>query len=247
MISNETSNTQSETTETETEEVTKNNDQFLEIHDQIDSLKNEIKILNEKTLFQKDKEELNLLKETFISWSKRSDVNCYAKIFEYDNIFVKLFWLFILIASMSVTAWIVSWNVVAYLDYGVVSQIGDVYEIPTEFPAVTLCDNNPFTSSTGRSLINQPSGTSQTQLINAIRLAEMKASDPSYGDANRKQLGLSITQVNCSYNSTDCKNDLHWYWHYSYGNCFQFNVGLNWTSNYINTKMATYHTYGGRY
>jgi len=72
----------------------------------------------------------------------------------------------------------------------------------------------------------------------------MSAADPSYGDENRKQLGLNINQITngwiqyCIYNNTNCGDDLHWYWSYDYGNCFQFNVGLNYTNDFIERKQS---------
>ena len=62
------------------------------------------------------------LKKSFYSWSERADINCYNKIFEYENIFVRLFWLFVFLASLSVTAWFLSSNKAAYLEYDVVSK-----------------------------------------------------------------------------------------------------------------------------
>ena len=80
-------------------------------------------------------------------------------------------------------------------------------------------------------------------------LGKMMTSDPSYGDEKRKLLGLNIAQINafslqsiiypyCLYNNKDCSSDLHWYWHYDYGNCFQFNVGLNFSDSPIDLKMS---------
>ena len=51
-------------------------------------------------------------------------------------------------------------------------------------------------------------------------------------------MGLNLNQITCLYNDgKDC--DLHWHWQYDFGNCFQFNVGLNGTNNHIDKKMAT--------
>ena len=97
---------------------------------------------------EKDKKKIkwNILKETFIEFSQRTDINAYGKIFEYENYLVKFLWSIVLLGSLGVTAWVLSWSVLEYSQYGVVSQIGVVYENPTEFPAVTFCDNNPFTT-----------------------------------------------------------------------------------------------------
>ena len=111
-------------------------------------LKMEIKTLREGNLFKKDqtKSKLNEIKETFILWCERSDVNGISKIFDYENSYIRFFLLVIFLVSLGVTAWILSWSIFLYLEYGVVSKIGVVYEQPTEFPAVTICDNDLFTT-----------------------------------------------------------------------------------------------------
>ena len=211
----------------------------IKLRDEIHSLKRNHRFRKGQT-----KSKLNEIKETFILWCEKSDVNGISKIFEYKNLFIRLFFLFVLLASLGITAWIMSWSIFAYFEYGIVSQIGVVYEQPTEFPAVTICDNDLFTTQTGQDLINELSNSSDCQNsenLNSIycakQLASILASDPSYGDENRKLLGLNLDQISCSYNGgMNC--DLHWHWQYDFGNCFQFNVGLDGTNNYIDKKMA---------
>ena len=156
---------------------------------------------------------------------------------------MRLIWTSIFLASLGVTGWIMSWNIVAFLQYGVVSSTKVVYENPTQFPAVTICDYNPFTCKKGNDLVSDIFDRTECQdsvigpLNCALNLASMIASDPSYGDENRKKLGLHLDQIECIYNNKECKNDLHWYWSYKYGNCFQFNAGLNYDNNNIDTPM----------
>ena len=88
-------------------------------------------------------------KETVVLWCEKSDVNGLAKIFEYKNNFVRFIWLFVLLFSLGVTAWIMSWSILEFTRHGTVSKIEMIYERPTEFPAVTFCDYQPFTTQTG--------------------------------------------------------------------------------------------------
>jgi len=172
----------------------------------------------------------NTLKETFVEFSYRTDVNAYGKIFTYENKFVKFLWLIVLLASLSLTALIMIDNVSIFFKYEVVSQIGVVYETPTEFPAVTFCDNTPFTKDPPPIQDKQPLDLFNLQFL---YLMSASAPPPYFDDDKRKKLGLSIWQIQnsfwpyCKFNNTDCSNDLHWYWSYDYGNCFQFNVGRN--------------------
>ena len=95
------------------------------------------------------------LREIFLEWSKRSSVDCYGKIFEYETHSVRVVWLFIFVASVSFTAFIVNNTIMEYFDHEVVSQIRVVYEKPVEFPAVTICNNNPFTTKEAREIFLQ--------------------------------------------------------------------------------------------
>ena len=92
--------------------------------------------INEEDFVQKNK--LKILKETFLDWTERSNVDGYAKIFEYEHNFIRFIWTCICLTGISLTAYIVGQNIMTYLEYGVVTQIGIVYEKPTIFPAVTF-------------------------------------------------------------------------------------------------------------
>ena len=183
-----------------------------------------------------------LLKETFVEFSKRSDVNGYVKIFEYENVFIKFIWFIVLLGSLFITGYVLSWSVLAYFDYGVSSQIGLVYELPTEFPAVTLCDSNPLISKQSFNLMDSIYKSEQLRedWPSLNKLTTMLVSSPSFGDDNRKKLGFDINefQLDCTFNNIDCRSELHWYWDYDYGNCYQFNVGLNQSNSKIEKRQA---------
>ena len=79
-----------------------------------------------------------------------------------------------------------------------------------------------------------------SKLSELIELAKMTAANPLFGDENRKKLGFSINDItSCQFNKVDCKNDLHWIWLYDYGNCFQFNSGLNLTNQKIDLVKSS--------
>jgi hypothetical protein len=180
--------------------------------------------INEKTLVKKS---------TFVSWCEKSDVNALSKIFAYENRFVRITLFLILLVSLCLTAWTMSQSVLAFLEYGVVSQIGIVYQRPTEFPAVTICDNQQGLEELFKQFLNSSDCLSSNfrfyvkdKIDCAFQLAANKASEPIYGDEKRKQFGLGLLQITyCFYNNKNCTNDLEFYWHYDYGSCFQFNVG----------------------
>ena len=93
------------------------------------------------------KKKWDKVKETCLEWSLRSNLDSFVKIFEYkDNLFAKFIWGVILFFLSGITFWSISKIILEYFNYEVVSKIQVIYENPTKFPTITICDNNPFTT-----------------------------------------------------------------------------------------------------
>ena len=153
---------------------------------------------------------LKILKDVFLEFSHRTDINCYGKIFIYNSYLIKFIWFLVLLCAISITGLILNSTVLSYFKYEVVSQIGVIYDKSPQFPAVTICDSNAFTSSVSQKLVGNLIGDGEWGP--GLILASMITSDPFYGDSNRKNLGLNINMFEkCSYNNKDCLNELHWY------------------------------------
>ena len=177
-------------------------------------------------------------KEIIFAWSQSVDINCYTKIMDYrPNYKIQFIWLVILLGSTGATFYFIAKSLIDYFGYEVVSKTNVVYEIPTQFPTVTFCDNNPFSTYEAQAYmesigkINNISSDSSV-----VFLTQLNASNPSTSDDMRKNLGLNLGQISCTYDYTDCLNDLHWYWSFFYGNCYQFNLGLNLTNQNVDLK-----------
>ena len=179
------------------------------------------------------------LNKVWTEWSLRVNLDCYAKIFEYtNNLVAQGIWCVLLLGSICTTFWIVSLSISNYLDYDVVSKIRNVYEMPpVEFPAVTICDFNAFTSHESENLflhlanVNNVSLKQTSDNIEILtRLAKMNASVRSQNyDSYRKSLGLfSLKNIaSCYFNHEKCNLEqmFSWYYSFDYGNCLQFNAG----------------------
>ena len=124
------------------------------------------------------KKNVSKFKETFLEWSKSVDINCYTKMLDYKgNLVVQFIWLLILLGSTGATFFLIDKSIMDYLKYDVVTQIQIVNEIPTPFPTITFCDNNPFSSKKAEefmqnvSIINDVNDDSDT----IFKLAKHKA------------------------------------------------------------------------
>jgi hypothetical protein len=179
-------------------------------------------------------------KETFFSWSKSVDINCYTKMLDYGgNYFVQFIWLMILLGSTGATFYLIAYSIIGYLKYEVTSQIRIVNELPTQFPTVTFCDNNPFSTLYAEEFmddiylnLNEP----DSDIL--FNLAKYHASSKLITNDDR-QTFITPIYNGCTFKKRDCSNDLHWYWSYEYGNCYQFNSGYNMSDDKIDLVNVT--------
>ena len=94
-------------------------------------------IITNRNFQRSFRNKLSNVKETFLSWSKSVDINCYNKMINYSgNIVVQFIWLIILLGSTGATFYLIAYSIIGYLKYEVTSQIRVVNEIPTQFHIV---------------------------------------------------------------------------------------------------------------
>jgi hypothetical protein len=180
------------------------------------------------------------VKKTFLEWSKSVDINCYNKMLDYSgNYSLQFVWFVILLGSTGATFYLISTSIMDYLKFEVTSQIQIVNEIPAKFPTITFCDNNPFSSVDSIDYLNNISISNNVAVSDLIfYYAKHHASSRLIDDEQRK-LFMSWSFRMCYVYNKNCDDNLHWYWSYEYGNCFQFNSGFNVTNqriDFVNVK-----------
>ena len=173
-----------------------------------------------------------------------SNIDVLTKILEYERLVWQIFWSLILFILSGLTIWLFILNLLNYFQYEVVSKIENLYERPSEFPVVTLCDSNPLTSLYAQSLMDLMASfdfydlSTQSNLTYSERYkngqilfnyAKIRAKS-ELNDESKTKLGFYFDRINaCKFDGRQCdmKNDFHWYYSYEHGNCWQFNSGLN--------------------
>ncbi len=187
-------------------------------------------------------------RETFLEWSQSVDINCYTKMMDYKgNYLVQFIWFLILLGSTGATFFLIAKSIMDYLKYDVVTQIKIVNEIPTPFPTITFCDNNPFSSKEAEefmkniSLLNNLHLDSYQNVSTLFQLAKLRASSKLLSDEYKRSFTplTKLTKPYCYFQGKDCLADLHFYWSYDYGNCLQFNSGSNATNQRIELINVT--------
>ena len=125
--------------------------------------------------------------------------------FDYKgNLIVQFIWLLVLLGSTGATFYLITNSIIDYLKYDVITQITRVNEIPAPFPAITFCDNNPFSSKIAESFMED--STLLKDIFNStesLKLTNHLASSKTFGDEKRMYLGNFLDQVGCSFRGLD--------------------------------------------
>ena len=161
----------------------------------------------------------------------------YSKVFTEKSSVLKFVWLVCFLLFSVVTAFCVARNFHDYYSYEVVFKIEIVNEKPIEFPAITICNANPFTTLSAQDLLNNITTFNYAKNVNTFssdgifnvsfvyEMGRMYASRNQYKTVDKKRFGteLNISQKYFN-NQLLTSSDFTWYFNYFYGNCQQFNA-----------------------
>jgi hypothetical protein len=199
------------------------------------------------------------LNNIFLEWSQSVTYHCFPKIFKEKTRFcMRFIWALIFLIFSSLTCYILVNNIISYYKYSVVSTIQIVNEDSSVFPAVTICNSNPFVTKNAENLTKYLAKESLGFELEKTTFDEFNkifipklgfymntyVNNPEYSDANRKRLGVDFATIinSCYFDSNPCNlaADFQWFFHSSYGNCIQFNSN----SLDLKTSITPGKTYG---
>lgn len=210
-------------------------------------------VLKEPTLGTK-------IREVSLEWIKMSTSHGLPRVFQTDQMYLKIFWFILFIVSTGCCIYLTYASVVSFFEYDVIVNIAVNKEQSMLFPAITFCNLVPFNyqkakttmqgilSSYNLSSLSTSSSFDASSLYNIkYALERMKfsvASDSKLTESQRRALGFNLSEMmlSCTFNGDNCNsNDFYQFWSYDYGNCFTFNKGeyANGTSRaYSSTTSA---------
>ena len=94
-------------------------------------------------------------KDDYIQWSLMTKFDCYSKIFDTKNVCLRFIWMFFFVIFTGFTGYFVAKNVIDFYDYETISKIEIINEKPMEFPTITICNANPYTTKEAEELIKK--------------------------------------------------------------------------------------------
>ena len=154
-------------------------------------------------------------------------------------------------------------SIIEYLKFDAITQIDIRQDYPTIFPTIVICSINPLTTNYSQEyaknillsygiddIINssklatiQPSNLNQVyaNIYQAQSIVLLNAKSDNLKNENKKKLGFPLDDmlIRCWFNSQDCSAaDFEWFYDYTYGNCYKFNSGKNFTGHKIPLKSS---------
>lgn len=183
----------------------------------------------------------NLVLQRVIKLLQSSTSHGIPNIFKTDRFTIRIIWGVCFLAAVSASSYMIFLTMSDYTKFNTVSKIEYISEIPTEFPSVSICNVNSFTTNDSiaflESILDELgfdyAHKNLTQkdlgiLGQANNIARLRSFNPDYGDSNRFKLGYDLNLIDCKFNSVTCqKKDFYWYFDINYGACYRFNPGLS--------------------
>lgn len=186
------------------------------------------------------------LKTVLVELIKDSTAHGFPKIFKNPRIFMKILWALFTLGAIGACAYFIILALTGYFEYNVTTVIRMQSKIPLEFPAVTICNSNPFITNISDSFLNDlllnKNGVEPKflftnysyQVSPLVSLFDysnkINALNKNITDDLRKSFGNKIQEFlfKCVYAGRMCTpSDFVWSYDVLHGNCFTFNSGKN--------------------
>ena len=172
------------------------------------------------------------------------------KIFKTPHSTQKIFLIICICLTSSLTAYLVIQSFIDYYKYEVSTTTRTIFEIPSVFPMVTICQSSPFTTPFALEFLKEISRLNFKEIdwFNSTQVARLdtetkfnytwrlyllatsRMNERTFSPVERRKLGFDLKDIllMCKYNNQKCdSNDFVWTFSSLYGNCFAFNSAPN--------------------
>ena len=194
------------------------------------------------------------LRHFFIEWATYSTIQGLTNMVRARSKLVLTIWIVSFLLSIAYCSFVTISIVLNYLSHQVLINMQVVTTIPTEFPAVTICNLNPFDRKRSQSYIDQVLKRNDLAYVSNETLIDMHpslvlnlikssiASDTNLDKEQKRNLGfdLDFMFLFCKFNNVPCnQSDFLFFYNYDYTNCFTFNSGFDRDGNRVPVRMIS--------
>ncbi len=200
---------------------------------------------------------LNLLKNDI-----RTEIyELIIKIFHTPNYIIKAYLFIVSIVSVGLACYLLLQSIWSYLDYQVITTSRTIFETPTTFPKITICNSKMFTTQYGLDILKQANKlvlpsvdimddakmsiydtlTQFEFIVGVYFAANGMINSNNYPDENRLRISHNFEDIliSCKFNYKTCTSaDFIRIFDSNYGNCYVFNSGFNSSGNQIELKQS---------
>jgi hypothetical protein len=183
-------------------------------------------------------------KKIILNWIINTTFHGLPKVIKTRNIKIKIIWIIILLISTFICFYLLIINIMNYLDFGVITKIQKITEIPALLPTITICNLNPFVTKYSNQFLENifnkynnltnlskitynPNRISQNLKLLKY-LANINVNILTNSEKQKFGYKLEDMLISCMINGNECKPD-DFVWHYDsfHGNCFSLNSGYD--------------------
>jgi hypothetical protein len=175
------------------------------------------------------------LKEATLNSIKSLTIHGFPNIFRANHLLIKTWWSFLTLCSIGFSIHFISQTLIEYFSYQVTTQVSlrDVMNI--NFPVVSICDSNKFSSKYSLPylsyLFTNYSVKENESTIELVDMLKWKEADELFELLNitidkRASMTKSIKDIliDCKFTNSSCGvKDFEWIFNKKYGNCYRFN------------------------
>lgn len=187
-------------------------------------------------------------------WSKTSTSHGLPRIVEAKKLHLKLMWLFFLLVSISICWFIILKGVRDYLKYEVSTTIRVKPMNEIQMPVISICNSNPFVSENANEYVrdylnnNKINFNVSKYFANEYQNITVPSFDyfawnfyitnhPYFNETIKRSFSFWPRGFHtCHFRFTrfNCTDQLEWFYHSIFGNCFKFNSGYDKIRHKVN-------------
>ncbi|RNA27956.1 acid-sensing ion channel 1 isoform X2 [Brachionus plicatilis] len=192
-----------------------------------------------------------IIKQKLVDWASNTKSHGVPNIMRVESTFLRIVWTICFVASLGYCIYTIVGIIQTFLLFEVLINQQVVTDSPIEFPAVTVCNLNPFDRRKAQGYIDQVLAKNNLSYVSDVNKIDknprlintlIKSSiigNPNLTAENIEQLGFHIDYMllTCYFNDIPCsQSEFVLTYDFDFVNCYTFNSGYDRHGNKVPVK-----------